>query len=243
MNKAKRDTSNSPRGNGSPSKRAQKNGKDNKKESSSNSGQQGRNKRRRNGDMGSDVLEGYVLTAGLDQRVFLWNLQGKCVGEFGTFGWDINNERTWSEANKDSKRLAIKSTILQKKKKAISSSMGGHASMGADMAVTSMMQPRAPEESKPSKNLYSARNITKESLTVKESPSSNYIQNFLKQNSALSAKDMNKYVEELTRKIINKPPVYQEVDNQLQNIMGRYPMSNVKALPKKVNVFNTTTMS
>lgn len=54
-----------------------------------------RAKRERNSDMGNDILEGYVMTAGLDQRVYLWSLAGKCVGMFGAYGWEIDNEASW----------------------------------------------------------------------------------------------------------------------------------------------------
>jgi hypothetical protein len=57
--------------------------------------QAARVKREKNSDMGNDILEGYIMTAGLDQKVFLWNLSGKCVGMFGAYGWEIDNEASW----------------------------------------------------------------------------------------------------------------------------------------------------
>ncbi len=55
-----------------------------------------RSRREKHSDMGQDILEGYIVSAGVDQKVFLWSVQsGRCVGEFGSFGWDINNEATW----------------------------------------------------------------------------------------------------------------------------------------------------
>jgi hypothetical protein len=52
-------------------------------------------KREKQSDMGNDILEGYIMSAGLDQRVFLWSLGGKCVGMFGAYGWEIDNEASW----------------------------------------------------------------------------------------------------------------------------------------------------
>lgn len=57
--------------------------------------QTARVKREKNSDMGNDILEGYLMSAGLDQRVYLWNLSGKCVGMFGAYGWEIDNEASW----------------------------------------------------------------------------------------------------------------------------------------------------
>lgn len=54
-----------------------------------------RTKRIKHSDMGGNLHEGFIMSAGLDQRVFLWNLAGKCVGLFGAYGWDIGNESTW----------------------------------------------------------------------------------------------------------------------------------------------------
>ena len=54
-----------------------------------------RTKRMKHSDMGGNLHEGFIMSAGLDQRVFLWNLTGKCVGLFGAYGWDIGNESTW----------------------------------------------------------------------------------------------------------------------------------------------------
>jgi hypothetical protein len=54
-----------------------------------------RERREKQSDMGTDVLDGYVVSAGLDQKVFLWTLTGKCVGEFGGYSWDMNREASW----------------------------------------------------------------------------------------------------------------------------------------------------
>lgn len=57
--------------------------------------QKKRVKREKNSDMGNDILEGFIMTAGLDQQVYLWNLSGRCVGQFGAYGWEIGNESSW----------------------------------------------------------------------------------------------------------------------------------------------------
>jgi hypothetical protein len=57
--------------------------------------QKKRVKREKNSDMGNDILEGFIMTAGLDQQVYLWSLSGRCVGQFGAYGWEIGNESSW----------------------------------------------------------------------------------------------------------------------------------------------------
>lgn len=177
--------------------------------------------------MGNDVLEGYILTAGLDQKVYLWNLAGKCVGEFGSFGWDINDERTWlihPHANSSafvkamSRQITIKENGKTKKK-------GPKVAFDAD----------APE---PELNMLgTTAKLTPNQLLnqVRASPSTQFLQHFWQHKKVANSKDMNRYVEELTKKIINRPPVYQEVDNQLHGVMKKHPVMDVKPPPKKIH--------
>jgi len=47
------------------------------------------------GITGKDIVDGFVVTSGLDQNVYLWTIYGKYVGRFGAYGWDISIETTW----------------------------------------------------------------------------------------------------------------------------------------------------
>ena len=47
--------------------------------------------------LGVTAEDGFVLSAGLDQDIMLWTMDGDCVGRFGSEVWDINDARTWGE--------------------------------------------------------------------------------------------------------------------------------------------------
>jgi hypothetical protein len=155
-----------------------------------------RTKRLKNSDMGNDILEGFILSAGLDQRVLLWNLQGKCVGEFGAYGWEIDCEATWFKSHTDK---AKRHTHKAKK-------TPDEADMAAHYARET-----------------SARNITKDTVELVRSPSSILIQNIGK-HRVHTSRELNDYVEALNRKISNKPPVYLDEDAHFSSIMTNHPM-------------------
>jgi hypothetical protein len=181
--------------------------------------------------MGHDVLEGYLLSAGLDQKVYLWNIHGKCVGEFGSFGWDINDERTWlihpqlnsaAFVKAMSRQLTVKDNKGREKKKkgpkmAFDADQSDNGGIGVDPFSANVSNPH-------------------QLLTqVRASPSTQFLQRFWFQKKNANSKDMNRYVEELTKKIINRPPVYHEVDTQLQNVMRKHPVIDVKPPHKSSN--------
>jgi hypothetical protein len=37
----------------------------------------------------------YVFSAGLDQKVFLWKNDGQCIGEYGNCDWNLKIDSTW----------------------------------------------------------------------------------------------------------------------------------------------------
>lgn len=148
-------------------------------------------KRLKNSDMGNDILDGFILSAGLDQRVLLWNLHGKCVGEFGTYGWDIGSEATWYKGTNE------KSKRQHHKVKKLPTDIDAEARYARETA---------------------ARNITKDTVELVRSPSSILIQNIGKHRHHTS-KELNEYVEALSRKIANKPPVYLDEDAHFSSIM------------------------
>lgn len=150
-------------------------------------------KREKNSDMGMDILEGFIMSAGLDQKVYLWNLSGRCVGEFGTYGWDINNEATWYKGN------------VEKMKKSSRNAKKSHqATDPADRAAIDT----------------AASSITKETVNLVRSPSTILIQN-IGRHRHHSSQELNDYVDALSRKISTKPPVYVDEDSHFSNIMVR----------------------
>ena len=156
-----------------------------------------RPKRMKNSDMGNDILEGFILSSGLDQRVLLWNLQGKCVGEFGSYGWEIDSEATWYKGQNEKVKRSKHKTKKQPEE--------------ADLAAHYARET-------------AARNITKETVNLVRSPSSILIQNIGKHRHHTS-KELNDYVEALSRKIGNKPPVYLDEDAHFSSIMVRAQLS------------------
>lgn len=166
----------------------------------------GREVRERRGDVGRQVLEGYVLSAGIDQKVMLWTLTGQCVGEFGTYGWDINAPDTWG----NKKRLSQRSVPNKYK---VSRRHNNSSSLS-----TAALLHSSPRSSSPPPPV-TARNITKESVTMQMSSSSKFLLQFMRSGGQHNAKDMNAYVEALSKKMSTKPPSYLEVDNIMKNLM------------------------
>lgn len=270
----------------------------------------GRKKRHRLSDMGQEILEGYIVSAGLEQRIFLWTLYGKCVGEFGTFGWDINNETTWNlrrynpydaatsggvggggSGGGSGVNKALASAHLQKlnKKKnqmkrygnTISSVMQNLGNLmkefpgvtnPSDLLILKQYRPKhlpttatgertgvnaaASIGLQKRKYDFSAQNITKETVMMKASSSEDLLSNFFAvatqhsslirhqyeasreeqqlgsgkdetilpavnnamTSSGIAVKDMHQYVEKLTKKIVHRPPAFEEVNNEFHTI-------------------------
>lgn len=203
--------------NNSPDAKSSSNmGKNQNEFSSSNGILSGRKKRSRLSDMGQEILEGYIMTAGLDQRIFLWTIYGKCVGEFGTFGWDINNESTWNlrKYNPYDASAIQGSNILhaahENKKRNQANKFGNTVSSVLhnlqslmeefpgitnphDLLILKKYKPKKTETAnkpanqgpvtlslhpKKKKDDFSARNITKDSLIMKDSSSHDLLANY-----------------------------------------------------------------
>jgi hypothetical protein len=253
--------------------------------SSSASAAPARKKRVRQSDMGQEILEGYLVTAGLDQRIFMWNIYGKCVGEFGTFGWDINNESTWnlkkynpydtSSNNAALTHNSSSSVSQQHRKNQSKKQSGGVDSMSSvmnnlsslmeeypgitnphDLFILKKYKPKRSEilarlnDTSTQKSLslhpnnkkkydFSPRNITKESLLMKDSSSSNLLPTYVAvdnnipipvdnsgslstnvvSSNGIPMKEMHTYVERLTKKIVHRPPSYEKVNTEFQTTM------------------------
>jgi hypothetical protein len=222
----------------------------------------GRMKRERQFDAGQDVLEGFVLSAGLDQRVYLWTLQGKCIGEFGTFSWNINNEHTWvatkqanarillpttgpnSNSNNNSNSSSSNANSLGRNKNAMSLRKKGNHQNGGSLSQTKVSSfssvPLDPQEIEENRQLnlrkFDAQYITKDSILMVESPSSTFINTFVhlqqKQHKLHSTQEVHRYIDYLAKKVQNRPPAYQELDNQWKDLSVKYPISEPE-LPTK----------
>ncbi len=157
----------------------------------------------------SDVVAGYLLTAGLDQTVLLWKLDGKQIGRFGYFSWSLTSESTWSNSIQ---LTSYQPQVLKESKRKVPfKSKGAHR-----------------------KNHYS--DISKESLHMKPSESTSFLRNFChlnlkaknesdgneKINHLHASQMMNKYVTTLSKKIHNKGPSYIQESDLLVKVMVRY---------------------
>jgi uncharacterized protein YukE len=54
------------------------------------------------------------------------------------------------------------------------------------------------------------------------------MQYFAQKEALPSAKELNRYVDTLSRKIAHRPPSFQEVDAQYRSIAKKYPMAMLK---------------
>mmetsp|Transcript_11932 Transcript_11932/g.26555 ORF Transcript_11932/g.26555 Transcript_11932/m.26555 type:complete len:187 (-) Transcript_11932:20-580(-) len=156
--------------------------------------------------MGEQVLDGYILSAGLDQRVYLWSLTGKCVGEFGSFGWDINNPRTWHNAPLKDQKTRKKNSGQGKKHEVRKENTMDSAEIMA--ARTAQMT--------------SAGAVTKDSGSLVKTPSTLLIQNI--GQHAHSSQELNDYVVALSRKIASRPPATADGDSLLLGLAAKHPM-------------------
>lgn len=167
-------------------------------------------KREKHSDMGQDILEGYVLSAGVDQKVYLWSVHGagRCVGEFGSYGWDINSEATWY------RRAELAASNYS----------------GAGSKRRAQAKARRPSELVAARlQATSAANITRDSLGAVDLSDSSYILRSIGRHAQHTTSELSRYVDELTRRIVNKPPAYTEVARQFTSIMVR-PRRRVHSL-------------
>eukprot|EP01038_Epipyxis_sp_PR26KG_P010466 gene10466-14060_t len=168
---------------------------------------------------GSNKELGFVLSAGLDQRVLLWTTQGRCVGEFGSYGWDINDESTWKRkgdismllltSSMDEMQVGNSNNHNKRRKQKLSYNNGGF--LGSNT-------PRPPSSIKPSRLNTNASSITKETVNLMVSPSTVFLQNIGKRK-VHSTSEMAKYVETLSEKILARPAAYEDVSREFHSIM------------------------
>ena len=158
------------------------------------------------GDLKTEAVRGYLLTAGLDQTVILWKLDGTQIGRFGYFSWSLNSESTWSK----SIQITTNQPQLhrQGKRKATVDSKSAYR-----------------------QNPYSE--ISKDAINMKPSESTTFLRNFChlnlkpkkdsegneKINHLHASQMMNKYVSTLSRKIHNKGPSYIQESDLLVKVM------------------------
>lgn len=155
--------------------------------------------------MSHGYLDGYVLSSGLDQKVFLWEISGKCIGEFGMFGWDISNQATWI------KNISFFSQLDKRRRNKVVSKR----SKFQETKKTEELEYITP---KPIDT--SARAITKENLHLTQSPSTTIIKN-IGIHQTHTSQEMNNYVESLNHKISNRPPTYVEINKSFDNLRVR----------------------
>lgn len=206
----------------------------------------GRAKRDKASDMGQDILEGYVLTAGLDQKVYLWAIHsahvGKCVGVFGTYAWDINSELTWASTRIANQRL-YRSTQSSNSHVHVPNHHGKRTNFSNNGSTSSTSTKPPPavsaatlleREERARALQFNARYITKESLTMVESPSSAFLRTFCAQTTPHNTKEIGEYLDVLTKKIQNRPPSYTQLDSQWKEISVTHPIVE-PVVPKKAD--------
>jgi hypothetical protein len=176
-------------------------------------------KREKQSDMGNDILEGYIMSAGLDQRVFLWSLGGKCVGMFGAYGWEIDNEASWFKG----------ATLTPLSKYSVLDSWFTLVSLlilpvglpsdikAKETALKAQLSGYTGDYSRTIAESAKASNINKDTTLVR-SPSTILIQSIGKHRTHTSTQ-LNAYVEALCRKIGDKPPVFLDGDAHFSSIM------------------------
>lgn len=164
-------------------------------------------KRQKQSDMGQSVLDGFILSAGLDQRVLLWSLTGRCVGQFGCHDWDINSDATWFKE--------VQQDIAAKKRAA------------AQQGVTLRFD----------RNKTSACNIMPDTdiKDLVRSPSTRMLQaDFGKKKKTSSSSaaaaghttshELNTYVVALSKKLAQKSAIYSDADEHFRHMLVRLLM-------------------
>lgn len=166
-------------------------------------------KRQKQSDMGQSVLDGFILSAGLDQRVLLWSLTGRCVGQFGCHDWDINSDATWFKE--------VQQDIAAKKRAA------------AQQGVTLRFD----------RNKTSACNIMPDTdiKDLVRSPSTRMLQaDFGKKKKTASSSsssaaaghttshELNTYVVALSKKLAQKSAIYSDADEHFRHMLVRLLM-------------------
>jgi len=189
--------------------------------------QSGRSKFAELAQEGSRVT-GYLLTAALDQTALLWRLDGRQIGRFGHFGWQLSDPDTWTNPKLVEMQLHMAS---------------GYYNNGNSKRKK---MPQRYYQDNSTMDILS--NLTKESLMMKPSPSTAFLRTFCRYilnpygprggdaagktasiGQRVSSHQMNRYVETLSRKIHNRGPSYAQVDDLLVKVMAHHPMTHITA--------------
>jgi hypothetical protein len=148
-------------------------------------------------------LSGFIVTASIDQQVSVWRVDGKYVGTFGPFGWDINDEKTWvKRVNLDKNENDGKMKLL----------------------------PKPPVSMKSSGIFKKKSNLIRKSVSIGDDnkrpvgkpiapSSSNY-----KPKKTHTSDELNDYVDKLTEKISIRPPTSCAFNEQIGGVMNRHPI-------------------
>jgi len=160
-------------------------------------------KRQKQSDMGQSVLDGFVLSAGLDQRVFLWNLTGRCVGQFGCHDWDINIDTTWSQF----KEVGGQQDMAAKKRAA--------AQQGATLL-------RFDRDKTSACNIVPDTDIK----DLVRSPSTRMLQADLSQKKKghSTSHELNTYVVALSKKLAQRSAIYTDADEHFRHMLVSHMM-------------------
>lgn len=188
-------------GNGDETRPASKDGGASSRRSLESAGSVG-GRRERRSDMGQGILEGYVMSAGVDQKVYLWSARdGRCVGEFGSFGWDVTDASTWYRRSLDGDE--------------------GDSPRGEAAGGKKTVRPRRPSAAPPSRARISASAVTRDSLeeSLLDLSEASYVMRTIGRHAQHTPRELNAYVEELTRRVVNRPPAYTDVAKQFANIV------------------------
>jgi hypothetical protein len=157
-------------------------------------------KRQKQSDMGQSVLDGFILSAGLDQRVFLWSLTGRCVGQFGCHDWDINIDATWSQF----KEVGGGQDMAAKKRAA--------AQQGATLL-------RFDRDKTSACNIVPDTDIK----DLVRSPSTRMLQADLSQKKKghTTSHELNTYVVALSKKLAQRSAIYTDADEHFRHMLVR----------------------
>jgi WD40 repeat protein len=143
--------------------------------------------------------DGFILSAGLDQRVALWTLKGECLGRYGTELWDINDARTWRSTR-------IRHGGVDDIE---GDADGAHASMVVLESTLSSNIPKA-------RKLHVQTDAEKKQLADKK-----------RRLRSVRATTLNTYVRNLVTKINARPPLSHEQNTNFAQTIKEHPVVNV----------------
>lgn len=171
-------------------------------EESNNSNSTNKNKlNNANGDENSKI--GFIITASIDQQVHMWRVDGKYVGTFGPFCWDINDEKTW-----------IKRLNLDKNEN------NGQVKL----------LPKPPDVVKSSGIFKKNSELIRKSISIGDDnkrpigkPTSLESSHY-KPKHSYASDELNDYVDKLNEKISSRPPISCAFNEQIGGVMVRHPI-------------------